>query len=158
MTFKSFLKRAGIGALTGIAADVFISVLSAGSFTAAPVLLQWLGSDRAALMIELLLVAVYGAVCMATTVIYDSDAMSKLPLSVMSLLHCFICVAPFVPLSLLLGWCGSVAEILITAGIQIATYFIIWLIMYIQYKKQIKELNEIQKVLNEKEKGDGENK
>ena len=150
MVLKSFLKRAGIGALTGIAVDVFISALSAGSFTAPPILFEWFGSERAALVTELILTALYGAICMGTTVIYDSEVMSKLPLSLMSLLHCFICIAPFVPLSLLLGWCRSAAEILIVVGIQLVVYFIIWLIMYFQYKKQIKELNDIQKKYSEK--------
>lgn len=154
MTLKGFFKYAGIGALSGIVMDVFISVLSVGNVTASPILLNRLGSERAALIIELLLVALYGAVCMGTMLIYNSEKLSKLPLSLMSLIHCAICVVPFIPLSLLLGWSRSAKELLIMVAIQITAYFIIWLIIYIKYKKQIKELNEIQKNLKNNKKGD----
>lgn len=154
MTAKNILKRAAIGALAGVVIDVLISVLSAGSFTACETLLSWLGNEKAALLVELLLVALYGAVCLSTTFLYDSERASKLPLAVVSVIHCLICIAPYTGLALILNWFSGVRDLLIMACIQLAAYFMIWLIMYLLYKKQIKELNDIQMNLKNAKKGD----
>lgn len=67
-----------------------------------------------------------------------------------SVLHCLFIVVLFVPTSLFLGWCSTVKEFVIMAGIQIAVYFMIWLILYISYRKEVKKLNELQKQVNKK--------
>ena len=153
MTVKKIFKLAGIGALIGIVVDVLISVLSAGKFFAGQTLLDLFGSEKAALLVEMLLVALFGAVCLGTTFLYDSERTSRLPLAVVSVIHCFICIVPFMGLAYILNWFDSVRDLLIMTCIQLAMYFIIWLIMYLLYKKQIKELNEIQRSLNATEKG-----
>ena len=65
----------------------------------------------------------------------------------------------------LLGWVSDIGTLLIISGMQLIGFFIIWLIMYFGYKKQIRELNEMQehfqninKTKNEKEGTDNENK
>lgn len=154
MIVRNVLRRAGIGALVGMVVDVVISVLSLGKFNAGQTLLRWLGSDKAALLVELLLVALYGAICLATTLLYDSEMISKLPLAVVSVIHCLICIVPFIGLAVILDWFSGVLDLLIMVFIQFAAYFIVWLIMYLLYKKQVKELNGMQKNLNYTEKGD----
>ena len=51
----------------------------------------------------------------------------------------------FIPISLLLGWVSQTFEVLIISMIQLAVFFIIWLILYFVYKKQVEELNEMMK-------------
>lgn len=51
----------------------------------------------------------------------------------------------FIPISLLLGWVSQTVEVLIISMIQLAVFFIIWLILYFVYKKQVEELNEMMK-------------
>lgn len=144
MDGKSIFKRAGIGALAGVCIDVLISVLSAGKFTAGETLLSWFGNEKAALLVELLLVSLYGAVCFSTTVLYNEERASKLPLTAVSVIHCLICVVPYTALAFVLNWSDGVRDLLIMAGIQFAAYFMIWLIIYLLYKKEVKELNDIQ--------------
>jgi hypothetical protein len=138
--FKKALKLAGFGFIVGIA--VF-TVISAFTYKETPVpseFVEKVGSFRAAYLIQIALSGAYGALCMGTTVIYDAE---KLPLSVMSLLHCVITVSTYIPLSLFLGWSDSPVNTLITTCIQVAAYFVIWLIMFLRYRKEIKELNEM---------------
>lgn len=139
---RRFLKMAGLGFLMGVA----ISGLITAAFTAegAPVsekLAAWAGSARAAMLIQYFASGVYGALCMGGVVLYDSD---RLPLTLISFLHCLCCVVPFIPLSLILGWCTGAAEVLIMTGIQLAAYFVIWLIMYLKYRSEVKKMNDIQ--------------
>ena len=42
-----------------------------------------------------------------------------------------------------LGWADSATEILIVEGILLVAYFIIWLVIYLRYKKEVRSLNEM---------------
>lgn len=57
----------------------------------------------------------------------------------------------YIPVGLFLGWLNGLVEILIVAICQIIGFFIIWLIMNAIYKKQVKELNEMQKDFSERQ-------
>lgn len=137
-----FFKLLGFGFLLGIAVCNVITVLSSDNLPAAPELIEKMGSLKAAMLMQMLLSGIYGAVCMGSTVLYEAD---RLPLALISLLHCMICIIPFIPLSLFLNWSNGIADTLIMAGIQLAAYFIVWLCIYLRYRREIKELNEIQK-------------
>ena len=50
----------------------------------------------------------------------------------------------FIPIAHISGWETGVADTLIMAGCQLVGFFIIWLIMNAIYKKQVRELNEMQ--------------
>ena len=145
---KKALKLAGFGFVLGIAVCTVISILMSDGVPASNELIERIGTVKAALLIQALLSGIHGAICMGTTVIYDAE---KLPLALMSLIHCVICVGLFIPVSLFLCWTKGLPETLIMTAVQTASYFVIWLIMNIIYKKQIKELNEMQKQLNDKQ-------
>ena len=49
----------------------------------------------------------------------------------------------YVPTAMFLGWADSAVEILIVEGILLVTYFIIWLIIYLLYKREVRSLNEM---------------
>ena len=80
--------------------------------------------------------------------LYDAE---RLPLAAATALHCGLIVLPFIPISYLLGWVSGIVETLIIAAAQIAVFFIIWLILYFAYKKQIRELNDMQKDFSKRE-------
>ena len=138
---KTILKRAGFGFILGVAVCAVITAITSDGAQVSASFLEKIGSHRAALLLQLFLTGLQGAICMGGTVLYDLD---RLPLALTTLFHCLMCVVPYFFLSLLLGWVERVWEALILSGIQIAAFFIIWLILYLQYRKQIKELNDIQ--------------
>ncbi|MBR4767400.1 MAG: DUF3021 domain-containing protein [Lachnospiraceae bacterium] len=139
---KKVLKYAGFGFVLGVAVSSVITILTGDPFPASSAFIERVGNPKGALLTQALLSGLYGALCMGTVPVYDNE---RLPLSLSSLIHCLCCILPFIPLSLFLGWSASVAEVLIMAGFQLAAYFVIWLILYVRYKKQAKELNEIQR-------------
>ena len=137
---KKFLKLAGIGFLAGIVVTDIMMAIFIGAQSVVPELIEKAGGETAAVFLQMMLSGFYGAVCFGTTVLYDAD---RLPMSLVSFLHCLICIVPFIFISRLLGWSQDLARTLITAGAQVLAYFIIWLIMYARNKKAITELNRI---------------
>lgn len=151
---KKILKFAGSGFVLGIAISSVITALTGDPLPVAPGFQEMIGSFKGALLIQLLLSGLYGAICMGTVLIYDHD---RFPLTLSSLVHCLCCILPFIPLSLFLRWSESAAGVLIMAGIQLAAYFIVWLIMYVRYKKEAKNLNEMQEEILKKTGTEGKN-
>ena len=140
-----FWKRAGIGFLIGLAAGNLIAWFTDGVIVS-PILVQRMGSETAAIVLQTLCSGLYGAITMAGTLLYDVE---RMPLALATGLHCLLVIGPYMPLALLLGWESDVTDILIVWCFQLAAFFIIWLVMYLRYKAEVKELNELQK----KEKG-----
>ena len=99
------------------------------------------------MVLQSLFSGLYGAACFAGMSFYDAD---RLPLALATALHCGTIVLLFIPISLILGWISNITELLIVMAIQLVVFFIIWLIMWAAYKKQVKELNEMQKDFAEK--------
>ena len=141
------LKRAGIGFLLGIVVGDLIAVLTGASDTggvsfASQKLLDMAGGNGvAAIILQSVFSGLYGALCFAGMTFYEIEL---LPLASATALHCALIVLPFIPVSYLLGWVGGIVETLIIASAQIAAFFVIWLILYFVYKKQIIELNDMQ--------------
>lgn len=149
---KKTLKSAGIGFLIGIVVGdmiaFFTGTLNTGGVTyASNELLEMAGGNGVlAMVLQSLFSGLYGAACFAGMSLYEIE---RMPLAAATALHCSIIVLLFVPISLLLGWVQNITELLIIAGIQIVAFFIIWLIMYLIFEKQIRELNEMQKDFNQ---------
>ena len=144
---KKVLLRAGIGFLIGAVVGNLIAFLTGSSatdgvaFSSRQLLDMSGGSAVLAMMLQSLFSGLYGALCFAGMSLYDAE---RLPLAAATALHCGLIVLPFIPISYLLGWVSGIVETLIIAAAQIAVFFIIWLILYFAYKKQIRELNEMQ--------------
>ena len=144
------LKYAGIGFLIGVVIGDLIAFLTGTSSTggvtfASQQLLDMSGGSAVvAMLLQSLFSGLYGAVCFAGMSFYVVD---RLPLAAATALHCAAIVLLFVPISMLLGWTNSIVENLIIMGIQLVAFFIIWLIMNAIYKKQVRELNEMQENL-----------
>ena len=152
---KKTLKSAGIGFLIGMVIGNLIAFLTGTSSTggvtfASQQLLDLAGGNAVvAMVLQSIFSGLYGAVCFAGMSFYEID---RLPLAAATALHSAVIVLLFVPISLLLGWVNSITETLIIMGIQLVVFFIIWLIMYLIYKKQVRELNDMQKNFSERQK------
>ena len=140
------LKRSGFGFLIGIVIGDLIALITGNSSTggvtlATKQLLDMAGGNSViAMLLQSFFSGLYGALCFAGMSLYE---MERLPLAAATALHCAIIVIFYIPIALLLGWVSGIAEILVVAGIQIVVFFIIWLIMYFAYRKQVRELNEL---------------
>ena len=140
------LKRAGIGFLLGIVIGDLIALITGNSsadgvsFASKQLLDMAGGNGVIAMLLQSLFSGLYGALCFAGMSLYESE---RLPLAAATALHCAVIVIFYIPIALLLGWVSGIAEILVVAGIQIVVFFIIWLIMYFAYRKQVRELNEL---------------
>ena len=145
---KKTLKAAGIGFLLGIVIGDLIALLTGNSDTegitfASQKLLDMAGGNgTVAMLLQSLFSGLYGAACFAGMSFYEIE---RMPLAVATALHCALIVLLFIPIALLLGWVSNIGTLLIISGIQLVGFFIIWLIMYAGFKKQVKELNEMQK-------------
>ena len=144
---KKTLKAAGIGFLLGIVIGNLIAFLTGnsdtGGITFAPQKLLDMsgGNEVIAMLLQSLFSGLYGAVCFAGMSFYEIE---RMPLAVATALHCALIVLLFIPIAFLLGWVSQIETQLIISGIQLVCFFIIWLIMYAGFKKQVKELNELQ--------------
>ena len=144
---KKTLKAAGIGFLLGIVIGNLIAFLTGnsdtGGITFAPQKLLDMSGGNAviAMLLQSLFSGLYGAVCFAGMSFYEIE---RMPLAVATALHCALIVLLFIPIALLLGWVSNIQTLLTISGIQLVCFFIIWLIMYAVFKKQVKELNELQ--------------
>ena len=152
---KKTLKAAGIGFLIGMVVGNVIAILTGNSATggvtfASPQLLNMAsGNGVVAMLLQSLFSGLYGAACFAGMSFYDIE---RMPLAAATALHCALIVLLFIPIALLLGWVSNITEILIIMSIQLVCFFIIWLIMWSIYKKQVKELNDMQKNFSERQK------
>ena len=144
---KKTLKMAGIGFLLGIVIGNLIAFLTGNSDTggvtfASQKLLDMAGGKAiVAMLLQSLFSGLYGAACFAGMSLYEIE---RMPLAAATALHCALIILLFVPISLFLGWVSKIETLLMISGIQLVCFFIIWLIMYAGFKKQVKELNELQ--------------
>lgn len=135
------LKRALTGFVLGMAVGNLIAALTGHPNIVSPELLQKAGDLSAALLWQTLLSGVIGAAGMGGTVLYELD---RWPLLVIDLVHYALCMAVFIPVSFWLGWCEKPVELVIMAAIMFAVHFTIFLIMCAIYRKQVRELNQMQ--------------
>lgn len=153
---KKTLIRAGIGFLIGVVIGYVISILTGSDnpdvfIPVSDKLLSFAGSIPMALVLQGLFSGIYGAICFGAVSFYDIE---KWPLALATGMHCAVIILLFIPGGIFLGWVNSVTEALIMAGMQFVAFFIIWLILYFSYRKQVKELNEMQEHFQDKNSND----
>ena len=110
-----------------------------GSYVSS-VLVARMGSVPAAILVPSLVSGLYGSFALAGTLFYDIEQWSLTRSSVM---HFLVIAVLYVPAAMFLGWADSATEILIVEGILLVAYFIIWLVIYLRYKKEVRSLNEM---------------
>ena len=152
---KKTLKMAGIGFLIGMVVGNLIAFLTGNSstggvtFASSQLLDMAGGSGTVAMLLQSFFSGIYGAVCFAGMSFYEIE---RMPLAAATALHCALIVLLFIPIALLLGWVSDIGTLLMISGMQLVGFFIIWLILYFGYKKQIRELNEMQEHFQNKNK------
>ena len=149
---KKTLIRALIGFVFGIIMGDGITMLTTIGNDFVPAsfsLIELCGGFPQAFIVQSILSGLYGAVTFGCISLYDIE---RMPLALASIVHCLIIVLLHIPNSIFLGWSQTVWDVLIMACIQVAAYFIVWLILYLVYRKQVKELNELQKHIHNKTK------
>ena len=132
------IRRIILGFLLGTAIGNLIAWFF-GSYVSS-MLVARMGSVPAAILFQSLVSGLYGSFALAGTLFYDIEQWSLTRSSVM---HFLVIAVLYVPTAMFLGWANSATEILIVEGILLVAYFIIWLVIYLRYKKKVRSLNEM---------------
>ena len=135
----------GIALLTGMSSDGELHMVTQKLLDMAG------GNAIGAIILQSLFSGLYGAVCFAGIMLHDID---RMPLTAAAVTHCLAIVIAFYPMAFFLGWTNDVFSALIMSGMQIVAYFIIWLVLYIHYKSQVKKLNEQLRQKNKQTEGE----
>lgn len=130
---KKILLLGVIGAVMGIA--IWLIML----LTQNPKALSGGSLNSNFILLNVILSAVFGALCMGGAVVYDIEEWSILRAT---FTHFAIVFASFNIVGLSLQWFsfGSI-EYWIIHAVMIVAYILVWLIQYLIYKRKIKELN-----------------
>ena len=97
-----------------------------------------------AIVLHFLVSGIYGGLVWGFVVVYDIEHWSVLRATLTHFLITCGSFCGFYALGIALDWIGlpPVGDILIFAAVFIGVYFIIWLIMYLSYRRKIRKLNE----------------
>lgn len=144
---KQILKRAGLGFLIGIAVGNVISALTANPDILSPALVARAGSVSAAFLLETFFTGLLGAVSFAGMSFYDIERWSLL---LSAVVHYAVIEAVYLPIGVFLGWFKSARAALVWVGLCAAAYLLIFFILWLIYRSQVKELNELQKQYRKK--------
>lgn len=143
---KKFLRLAALGFVTGMAVGNIIAIISSYLMGGevlifSPVLLQRAGSPAAALAIQTIMSGVIGATGMGGVILYDFESWGMLRTV---LVHYCIIIAFVLPIAVGLGWIDpDPLSILAMAAVEAAAYAVIWVIMHLKYRAEVKQLNEL---------------
>lgn len=144
---RQLLIRCAIGFALGLAALFVICFLfdrtadGAVHFFSAS-LLKATGSPFTALLLSMLVCGFYGAACMGGTLFYEIESW---PLALATAAHYAVIAAGYLLPALLLRWELTPGTLLMIEGIMTLGFFLIWLVMYLRYRAQVRELNELMK-------------
>lgn len=143
---KEILKRSLFGAPIGIAIGVIITIIISltvgdGRFYAVvPELVNDMGSEINAVILQTVLSMVYGAAWAGASVVWDAEGWSLLK---MTLVHLAVASVATFPIAYFARWMPhTLTGILMYIGIFLFIYAGIWISQYSAMKKRVKELNE----------------
>lgn len=91
-----------------------------------------------AIVVQTILSGLYGLVCVVGTEFFDIESWSLLR----STLTHFLCIAVgYVIIGRMLGWVGFDLTLVLILAVMAVVYFVIWLVMFLRWKKYISEMN-----------------
>lgn len=139
---KKVLILVGFGILSGLIVGNVISYLTSDH------IFPWVsdefaatvGNGTVAFLLQSLVYAIDGALCMAGVAFYDIEEWS---IARATLTHYALVVLCYLMMSLLLRFNNGFWETLMMLGIMTVAFFLIWLIMYLIFRRQVRELNEL---------------
>jgi hypothetical protein len=139
------LQLAALGFLMGMVVGVSIVIAisfadGGGSLVLPSVLLERTGSEAGALLAQMLVSGVYGAIPMAGVIVYEFDSWGLLK---QAIVHYATYTAAFLLIGSLAGWVETLQGMVLVAGIFLVGHCIIWLVMYARCKAATDELNKL---------------
>lgn len=110
-----------------------------------PGFMKFIGNPLAAFIIHSLVCGILGTIMLGSAYIYEIDRWTLLKATI---IHFIVIVISFYLTVFFLRWFAptNIKAIITSLIIFIVTYTIIWLIMYLSYKSQIKEINQNLKI------------
>ena len=143
---KNLLIRSALGFLFGMAAMVIVPSLISGDTIGAVIyadeLLARTGSPTAATIISLVVMGLFGSLCMGGTLFYELESW---PLACATAAHYLSMALGYLIPNWLLCWDMPLKLLLSLEGFMALGFAVIWLIMYLRYKREVQELNELMK-------------
>lgn len=130
---KTFKTHLIIKSLVGALMTIFICVV----FTALSISEGEMFTDATEFVMYYLMSALMGAICMGSSVVYEIESWSLVKVTVT---HYVISFVAFFTTSLCLKWFDN-KTLMIALLIFTLAYFLIWLIEYLIWKKEIRNLN-----------------
>lgn len=142
---KKILIRCALGFLFGIAAMYIVPSLISGEPISHAIytneLLARTGSP-AATALSLLVMGLFGALCMGGTLFYEIESW---PLACATAAHYLLMALGYLIPNWVLCWNMPLKLLLAVEGFMALGFALIWLIMYLRYKREVLELNELMK-------------
>ena len=147
---KKTVKRAVIGFVTGMILMNLISFV-VGKLTGRPgivseALAGRLGGETPAIMVQTLLDGIFFSIAMAGVSFHLIEEWSMLKSAVCHFLTMF---CTMMPLALFLGWIPlRPLPVIAFTALLVLIFILIWWILYLHYKKEVRELNSLLKEHN----------
>ena len=98
------------------------------------------GGETAALLLSMLLYGLYGTLCMGGTLLYEIE---RWPIALATAVHYAFVIGPYPLMSKLLCWNLSLKLLLVIEGLMTVGFFLIWLILYLRCRAEVRELNRL---------------
>ena len=138
----TLLKLAAIGFVLGMLAGAFVVIgigfANGGSLMLPGSLLAATGSEAGALLAQMLVSGVFGAIPMAGVVFYEIESWGLLKQAVV---HYATYTAAFAIIGIGVGWIKTSTDVALVAGIFAICHAIIWVVMYLRYKSEAEQLS-----------------
>ena len=142
---KKIIRYALIGFLSGMAIGNFIAFFFAwinGTdqlFSAS--MIQRFGSETFTFFIHTIFSGIHGALSFSGVIFYEIEEWG---LAKATFMHSLLINASFLINGLYLEWIPfDLSSILVSTSIITIMFFIIWIIMYTRYKKEVRDLNQL---------------
>lgn len=142
---KEIMIRSLIGSMGGIVISQFILigialVIGDGTFySCVPNLIEAVGTETGAVILQTVLSAVLGAVCGGASVIWELDHWSLVK---QTLLYFTLLAGAMLPVAYMTHWMEhSIKGILTYVGIFLGIFLLIWIVKYMIWKVKIDKLN-----------------
>lgn len=143
---KQMLKRGYLGLTVGITIGYAITILismtmaDGGYYPAAPALIQTMGNEINAVILQAVLCGVMGAGCAMASLIWDIDTWSIVK---QSGVYFAILAAIILPIAYIANWMEhTLVGFLSYFGIFLGISVIVWMIQYFAWKAKVKKLND----------------
>ena len=141
---KRILRLVVIGFLIGLAADYVVPALingvPLGTWVSSEELVARVGSPTAAKLLSFLVIGLFGSVCMLGTLFYEIE---RWPLALATAAHYLTISLGYLIPARLLCWNLPLGLLLRIEGVMTLGFFLIWLVMYFIYRRQVRELNRL---------------